>query len=788
MVTVWHGYSSKNSFYRFVLCLAMVAWPLAITAQTFISQGSFWRYLDTGVDPGTAWVNPSYDDSSWLSGPAQLGFGDGDEATVINRTNASGPLITAYFRNTFNVPDASAVAGLNLQLWRDDGAVVYLNGVELYRNNMPGGPVNYSTFAASTAFDDGFTPQNAVLSSSLLVSGANVIAVEVHQVNLTSSDISFDLALSGNPVTENHPPVANGQSVTVNANTPTAITLTGSDPDGDPLTFSIQSQPTHGLLSGSPPNVTYSPQANYTGPDAFTFTVNDGQAGSAPATVDIQVQVPSDILIARNAVWKYLDTGIDQGTAWVDPAFDDSSWAAGPAELGFGDGDEATVINRTNPSGPIITFYFRHTFNVADASAIPGLEIVLWRDDGAVVYLNGVEIYRNNMPAGEVNYSTFAFLAGDDGRTPVSANVSSRLLVNGANVLAVEVHQSAPTSSDISFALILQPGPEVVNHPPVANNQSVTVSQNTSTAITLTGSDPDGNALTFTILSGPTHGSLSGTPPNVTYTPNTDYTGPDSFTFKVNDGEFDSAAATVGINVVTPPDPPDIVFAIADCSPSQLFVRFDEPVDRSSAEDLFNYFAQDQNGNGVFFVSASLSSDGQTVTLVPDPSTPFIPGNSYMLTVTSIIDLSGDVLDFAVVPITFDTTPPTVTCSVAVSSLSPPNNMLVNVGLSATSTSANLSLQVYSDEPKLQNLTDAQLVNGSLQLRARRNPALDGRVYLIVVTSIDECGNLGVCCTTVVVPKNNTPASINSVNAQAVTAQANCSPNGAPSTPYLVYP
>src|SRR6185503_19851473 len=131
-------------------------------------------------DPGTAWINPSFDDSTWRTGPAQFGFGDGDEATFINRTNASGALITAYFRRNFNVADASLVAGLNLQLWRDDGAVVYLNGVELYRNNMPVGAVNYSTFAASTAGDDGFIPVNASFPSTLLVSGTNKIAVEVH--------------------------------------------------------------------------------------------------------------------------------------------------------------------------------------------------------------------------------------------------------------------------------------------------------------------------------------------------------------------------------------------------------------------------------------------------------------------------------------------------------------------------------------------------------------------------------------------------------------------------------
>jgi len=90
---------------------------------------------------------PAFNDSSWAFGPAELGFGDGDEATMISQFDSSGSrLITAYFRHTFNVADVSAIAGLALRLWRDDGAIVYINGTEVLRDNMPSGPVNYATF------------------------------------------------------------------------------------------------------------------------------------------------------------------------------------------------------------------------------------------------------------------------------------------------------------------------------------------------------------------------------------------------------------------------------------------------------------------------------------------------------------------------------------------------------------------------------------------------------------------------------------------------------------------
>src|SRR5207253_6480210 len=89
-----------------------------------------------------------------------------------------------------------------------------------------------------------------------------------------------------------------------------------------------------------------------------------------------------------------------------------------------------------------------------------------------------------------------------------------------------------------------------VNDPPVANAQSVTTNQDTAKAISLTATDVDGDPLSYAVVTAPTHGALSGAAPNLTYTPSAGYFGPDSFTFKANDGTVDSAAATVSLTVV----------------------------------------------------------------------------------------------------------------------------------------------------------------------------------------------------------------------------------------------
>ncbi|MBL7883813.1 MAG: hypothetical protein JNL69_07070, partial [Bacteroidia bacterium] len=114
-------------------------------------------------------------------------------------------------------------------------------------------------------------------------------------------------------------------------------------------------------------------------------------------------------LVPKNSVWKYLDNGTDQGTAWLTTGFDDSSWLSGAAELGYGDSDEATVVSYgPDANNKYITTYFRKTFNVSSVSNLKSLLLSIRCDDGAVVYINGIEASRYNMPAGAITFSTLA--------------------------------------------------------------------------------------------------------------------------------------------------------------------------------------------------------------------------------------------------------------------------------------------------------------------------------------------------------------------------------------------
>ncbi len=338
---------------KIFLLFLIVATEQSVSNAQLIDFDSSWKYYDNEQQPpddpqGDTWIENAFDDGSWLSGNAELGYGDNDEATTINENT-----YTAYFRKSFDVIDSTIYDNLKLDLIYDDGAVVYLNGIEVWRVEMPSGPVDYSTFANGSSSDNKL--ESTLLANSLYT-GSNVISIEIHQLSSSSSDISFNFKLTGMATQE-------------------------------------------GLPSFS-------------------------------------------------SLWKYYD--IEQeppnqsSTTWKENIYDDSLWSSGNGQLGYGDNDENTTINDQT-----ITAYFRHTFSIDDPSIYASLEANLLFDDGGVVYLNGLEIMRLNMDEGTPNYNTLTNSSSGD--NALSTKVFENSLLVGSNTIAVEIHQTSNTSSDISF-------------------------------------------------------------------------------------------------------------------------------------------------------------------------------------------------------------------------------------------------------------------------------------------------------------------------------------------------
>lgn len=165
--------------------------------KALVDTGAIWRFLDDGSNQGFDWIDPWFYDEPWNSGPSPLGYG---ETYIITQTQSN--IVTTYFRHTFNVPNALAITNLNLYVLRDDGVRIFLNGWEIFRDNLSGN-ANYLTRANLAT--EAFGYLEGVVDPFLLMDGPNVLAAEVHQGGIPSSDLVFDLKL----LTDSDIPVQN---------------------------------------------------------------------------------------------------------------------------------------------------------------------------------------------------------------------------------------------------------------------------------------------------------------------------------------------------------------------------------------------------------------------------------------------------------------------------------------------------------------------------------------------------------------------------------------------------
>jgi len=178
-------------------------------ARPLVARGAAWRYYDLGAEPAAdgdlTWKDLAYADAVWGEGPAVMGFAGSATANAVStvtRRYVNGisgtQVVTTYFRHAFTLASTEGITNLLVEILRDDGAVVYLNGTEILRENMASGTPAYSTWSAATV---GSPAQNTYFSRSvdpagLLREGTNVLAVEMHQCNATSSDLYLDISLT----------------------------------------------------------------------------------------------------------------------------------------------------------------------------------------------------------------------------------------------------------------------------------------------------------------------------------------------------------------------------------------------------------------------------------------------------------------------------------------------------------------------------------------------------------------------------------------------------------------
>lgn len=311
---------------------------------------------------------------------------------------------------------------------------------------------------------------------SLSVSGVGKAANGAHLGYSSYGSVGYYFIRGTSGGVPPSPPIAMGQSLRTDEDTATVVTLSASDAEGGVLTYTVVTPPKLGVLTGTPPHLTYSPHADANGIDTFAFKAANGVGESAEAWVTVEVVPVNDPPVASpQIVSTDEDTPISIRLTGSDP--------------------EAAELNYTIIRPP--------TRGVLHGTA-PDLT------------------YTPNL--NETGMDTFTFRVGDG---------------------VVE-------STEMEVAIEIRP----MNDAPVAEGVVVTTEEDRAVGVRLSGRDVEGSPLAHVIVAIPNHGVLSGVPPELTYTPNPDATGTDSFTFKVNDGVADSPEATVTIEIAPVNDVP----------------------------------------------------------------------------------------------------------------------------------------------------------------------------------------------------------------------------------------
>jgi len=386
---------------------------------TLIANGETWRYLDTGADLGpsdqpasaAAWFHPDFDDSGWLTGQAPLGYTN-DNSSSATPTDQSSDL--RY------------------------GPVPSDDPLHPNKANDPAAKFATTYFRKSFEVPAGQLAELRALHFSLRRDDAAIAylnGVEILRHNLPEGSVS--------------------------PGTFASATAVGGNEFG---TFFRVEVPVARLRSGANVLAVEIHQANATSSDIVMDARLEGVIAPGLQT-----------LLPRGAVWKYLDDGSDPGGAWMTAGFNDTSWAQGPGTLGYNNntnnaagtaaGANTLASFGLDPNNKPITLWCRKSFVVTDAASLIDFAIAANYDDGMIVYLNGVEIARAHMPSGAVNYDTLAvthegdyglpFLFNDANIVVADPSIIAAALVEGNNLLAVQVHQSAANSSDASFNLAL---------------------------------------------------------------------------------------------------------------------------------------------------------------------------------------------------------------------------------------------------------------------------------------------------------------------------------------------
>ena len=372
-----------------------------------VDDDATWAYHWSTDAVSADWTQTSYDDSSWSRGTAPIGYGAADLGTTLKPGTPKTRPLTTYARTTFTVADPTAIGGVNVAVTADDGAVVYVNGTEVVRQRMNDGAVTAGTYASAsvTTASARADRQLVFVPASQLVAGTNTLAVETHLNYRSSSSMTIDGTVQ----------------VVAKADVPEPEPQPEPEPEPAP-------QPD--------PDKPITPDPDQPLEVLDVSGVNFGE------------------FLPTGQYWNYWNSKDAPDAAWNSTA-DLSQWKHGASPLGWGDRDAATPFVLAASERPITT-YFARDVNLGTISADFELTLDVRVDDGAVIYVNGTEVKRVNMPEGAVTNNTNAksnVSLGAAKKNLATVSVPRDVLKDGVNRIAVEEHANYAGAVSVSFDL-----------------------------------------------------------------------------------------------------------------------------------------------------------------------------------------------------------------------------------------------------------------------------------------------------------------------------------------------
>ena len=370
-----------------------------------------------------------------------------------------------------------------------------------------------------------------------------------------------------NVVCVNDAPVANDAAVATDEDTAVGGQVTSSDVDGPSATYSLDSGAANGtaVVNGDG-TFTYTPNANFCGSDAFTFSVTDGTASDA-ATVNVTVNCVNDAPVADDAsATTNEDTAVSGALSSSDP---DGPSATYSLDGGASNGTAAVNADGSFSYTPNVNFCGSDafTFSVSDGTASDGGTVnitVTCVNDAPIAHDGAASTDEDTAVSGTLSSSdtdgpsaTYSLDGGASNGTAIVNPDGSFTYTPNPNFCGSDSFSFAVSDGTASDTAAVSVTVSCVNDAPVANDSSVTTAEDTPLPGTVTSSDVDGPAAIYAVASGPSNGTVTVNPDgSYVYTPNANYFGPDSFTFTVNDGSDGTDTGAVSINVTAVNDVP----------------------------------------------------------------------------------------------------------------------------------------------------------------------------------------------------------------------------------------